>query len=140
MDPSLLHITFHGVAPSPALSQRVAKEAAKLERFFDRITSCRVVIGQPHRHHRRGGNFEIYIEIGVPRERLVVRHEASGHRALEEDALGKPRKQLELQTPRRDPYVAVRDAFNAAQRRLEDYARRLRGDAKHHRDADAKGK
>jgi hypothetical protein len=69
---------------------------------------------------------------------LVVRHEPSGHRILDEDTKSRPRKQLELQTSLRDPYVAVRDAFNVAQRRLEDYARRLRGDTKHHSGADDK--
>jgi hypothetical protein len=31
-----------------------------------------------------------------------------------------------------DVYVALRDGFHAAQRQLEDYARRQRGDTKHH--------
>ncbi len=34
-----------------------------------------------------------------------------------------------------DVYVAVRDAFNAAARRLEDHARRMRGDVKTHTDS-----
>jgi hypothetical protein len=31
-----------------------------------------------------------------------------------------------------DVYVAIRDAFNAAVRRLEDQARKMRGDVKNH--------
>jgi ribosome-associated translation inhibitor RaiA len=31
-----------------------------------------------------------------------------------------------------DVYVALRDAFDAANRKLEDYARKLRGDVKKH--------
>jgi hypothetical protein len=31
-----------------------------------------------------------------------------------------------------DVYVAIRDAFDAAARRLEDHARKMRGDVKNH--------
>ena len=40
--------------------------AAKLEEFFSRITSCRVVVEAPHRHHKSGELFHVRIDLGVP--------------------------------------------------------------------------
>jgi ribosome-associated translation inhibitor RaiA len=120
-----LQISYHGVDHSRALTQRVTEESAKLGRFFDRIIFCRVVIDRPHRHHHNGALFDIRIEIGVPHELLVIRHGPSERRILDE-ADTPLRKHLEVKPARNDPYVAVRDAFAAAHRRLEDYARRLR--------------
>ena len=50
----------------PAVAAWVQEEAAKLDKYFDRITSCRVIVEAPHRHHRRGEPFQIRIELGVP--------------------------------------------------------------------------
>jgi hypothetical protein len=132
MNPPDLQITYHGLESSPALTDRVRREAARLERYFDRMTYCRVVIDRPHHHHRHGAAFDVHIEIGVPRDKLVVHHVPSGHRVLEEEGAASSSKSLEVKPAISDPYVAVRDAFIAARRLLEDYARRLRGDVKRH--------
>lgn len=39
-----LELAFHNMAPSDGLTQSVKREVARLERFFDHIISCRVVI------------------------------------------------------------------------------------------------
>jgi ribosome-associated translation inhibitor RaiA len=107
-------ITFQGLASSDALEVAVRDEAAALERYFDGITSCHVTLSEPHRHQHRGRLYRVTIHLAVPGTELVVgrRHGARvGHE---------------------DPYVAVREAFAAARRELEDYVRRLRGDVKRH--------
>lgn len=58
---------------SAAVAARVQEEAAKLDRYFDRITSCRVIVEAPHRHHRRGEPFHVRIELGVPGKELSLR-------------------------------------------------------------------
>jgi cold shock CspA family protein/ribosome-associated translation inhibitor RaiA len=111
-----LKIAFEGgLTPSEALRQRIEREAAKLERFSDRITACRVaVIGRSGRH-QQGGLYKVRIQIVMPgRDDVMI------DRNPEEDHAHE------------DPYVAVRDAFNAARRRLQDHERRFEGRVKSH--------
>ena len=112
--PLPLQITFRHMDPSPALEARIRQRADELERFFDRITSCRVIVERVNRRHQQGNLFEIKIDLMIPGNELVVGREHRANHAHE------------------DPYVAVRDAFDAARRLLEDHSRRRRGEAKTH--------
>lgn len=118
--------------PSEAVTTRVEAEAAKLDTFFDRITSCRVVVEAPHRHHKRGELFHVRIELGVPGTELVVSHEPSPPADLTRDEATHLSKHSEAHPEHKDVYVAVRDAFGIARRQLQDYAKRLRGEVKMH--------
>ena len=110
-----LDISFRNMDPSPAVEARIREKAAKLERFHDRIISCTVVVEAPHRHHHKGKIYSVHIDISVPgKDHLIVDRAKPGDHAHE------------------DVYVAVRDAFNAAVRQLEEYTRRMRGDVKSH--------
>jgi len=109
-----LQITFRHMEPSSALEARIRQRAQELEQFFDRITACRVTVESQHHHRRQGNLFEISIELMVPgREIVVGRSEGVSH--AHEDA-----------------HVAVRDAFDALRRRLEDHVRSGRGQVKFH--------
>jgi ribosomal subunit interface protein len=101
-------LTFHDLDPSDAIAEYTRKRAGKLTRFYDRITSCRVAIESPHRHHLHGRQFRVRIDIGVPGTELVI------GRGLGE------------RHPHDDVYAAIDDAFDDAQRVLADHARRLR--------------
>ncbi len=125
-------ITFRHMKPSPAAEFRIQEEAADLEHFFGRITSCHIVVEAPHHHHQRGRGFHIDIVIGVPGSRIVVNHHPSEHSTLVQSDTENWEKHLETEPDHKDLYVSIRDAFAAARRRLEDYARILRGDTKHH--------
>lgn len=107
-----LQITFRHVKPSAAVETRIRQEAAKLEKFCEKIMSCRVIVEAPHRHHNQGNLFHVRIDLAVPQEELVVSREHHDERSHE------------------DAYVVIRDAFNALHRQLEDYVRRRRGDVK----------
>ena len=110
-----LEIVFQGMGSSFAIEERIRKEAEKLERYHSRITACRVVIEAPHRRHEKGNLFSVRVEITVPgRPPIVVSRNPSDHQSHEE------------------PYVAVRDAFDAARRQLQDITRQQRGDVKTH--------
>lgn len=117
---------------SPAVEARIREEVAALEHYFSRITSCRVVVEAPHQHHQRGRGFHINIGLHVPGREIVVNHEPSLHSALTHGEEGESQKHLETQPDHKDIFVSIRDAFAAARRQLEDYARVLRGDTKHH--------
>jgi ribosomal subunit interface protein len=109
-----LEIRFRQMEPSPAIEARIRKKAAALERFSDRITGCRVVVEKDHRHHQHGNLFRVRIEIDAPGKALAVTHTGPRDHAHE------------------DVYVAIRDAFNAAVRRLEDHVRERGGRVKVH--------
>ena len=133
MPPIPVQITFRHMEPSPAVEARILEEASDLDRYFDRITNCQVVVEAPHRHRQPGGRtFHIGIEISVPGTRLVVSHEPSLHSTMVQTGTGEAEKRLETQPDHKDVYGCIRDAFKTARRRLEDYARLMRGDTKHH--------
>jgi ribosomal subunit interface protein len=109
-----LQITFRGMEPSEAVSEYIREHAAKLERFFDQIISCHVVVELPHKHKSQGNHFHVRIELGVPKQHIVVT------RAPEEKA--------ELE----NAYATLAEAFKAAERKLQDYSRKMHGGNKHH--------
>lgn len=109
-----LQITLRNMEHSDALEAKIRERAAGLDKFYDRIMSCRVVVEQHHRHHHQGNLYHVRVDLTVPGGELVVRREPDAHHTHE------------------DAYVAVRDAFDAARRELEDYARRRRSDVKLH--------
>lgn len=109
-----LQITWRGMEPSDALDAKIREHVDALERFYERITGCRIVVEQLHRHKHKGNLFNVRIDLLVPGKEIVVNRESGKDHAHE------------------DPYVVVRDTFKAARRQLEDYVRRHRGDVKTH--------
>lgn len=101
-----LQISFRNMSHSEALEHAIVEHADRLDRFSDRIMGCRVLVETCHRRHQ-GNLYHVRIDLTLPGREIVVGREPALHRAHE------------------DAHVAVRDAFNAATRRLEDYARRL---------------
>jgi hypothetical protein len=68
----------------------------------------------------------VRIELAVPGEDVIVNHEP----APDTTARSASRKSDEPDGRHKDAHVAIHDAFDAARRRLEDLARRQRGDVK----------
>ncbi|MGE0358948.1 MAG: VTT domain-containing protein [Burkholderiales bacterium] len=104
-----VQVTYRGMDSSAALDAAVREKAAKLEEFHPRIMSCRVVVEETARHKAKGKPFEVHVDLKVPGGEIAVTREHDT-----------------------DVYVALRDAFDAARRKLEDFARVQRGDVKHH--------
>ncbi len=102
-----LQIHFHGIDTSPALEASIREKSNKLEQFHPNVTSCRVVVQRPHNHKQQGEEFLVSIDVAVPGGNIVAN-----------------------QARRQDVHVALRDAFFAARRQLDEHARRLRVDAK----------
>ena len=104
-----LQVTIQNIGQSEALETRIRAKAEKLNEFFHHISSCRVVVELQDKHRHQGKQFTVRITLKVPGNEIVV------DRAHSEDV-----------------YVALREAFDAAKRQLEEYARKLRGDVKTH--------
>lgn len=111
--PAWLQITFRNLDASPSVEAKIRERARELERFFDRIVSCRVVVEAPNRR-RHGDLYHVRIDLKIPGKEIVVKRDPPEHHAHEEID------------------VAVRDCFDAVRRQLEDHVRRRRGDVKAH--------
>ena len=109
-----LQITFRNLDRSEALEAAVRDHAQKLERFHDGIIGCRVVLEELHRHHRQGNHYHVRVDVTVHGAELVANREPDENHGYT------------------DVYVAVRDAFEAMRRQLEDLTGRdQRGRRRH---------
>jgi ribosome-associated translation inhibitor RaiA len=123
---SPIQLTFHHVQPSPAISARIRTATQHLERFYGRITSCHVVITAIQRHRRHANPYRVCIELIVPGTRLVIGRRPA-HRVAAAPNASSPKAEASTTDARhQDLYVAIHDAFDAARRRLEHYARKQR--------------
>jgi ribosomal subunit interface protein len=110
-----LQIAFEHVEQSDAIEAAIRKEAKRLERFFDRIISARVVVDRPQHRHQKGDTYNIRIHIALPAGKHIDITRAPPADGRHEDA-----------------YVTIRDAFDAAGRQMQDHARILNGAVKSH--------
>lgn len=102
-------ISFRHMEANEEIEALVRAKVDKLETFGDQIIGCRVVIEPAGKHHEHGNLYSVRIDVTVPHEEIVVTRTPSER------------------TEFRDIQVAIRDAFDAAKRQLEDYIRRRRG-------------
>lgn len=111
-----LQITYRHCDSSHALNEVIQSRFEELTKFYDRIGSCRVVVERPSPHHRHGeaAHFHVRIEMTVPGEEIVVSRTPAATESYE------------------DAFFATGEAFHAARRQLQDFARRQRGDVKTH--------
>jgi ribosomal subunit interface protein len=116
-----LQITFRNIDSSAAVEDSVREHAAKLEEFHTSVTRCRVIVETQHRRHRKGNVYRVRIELTVPGAEIPVSHDPERDHAHE------------------DVYVAIRDAFDAARRRLQDRVRRDQGEVKFHEERSTEG-
>jgi ribosomal subunit interface protein len=102
-----VQITVRGMEHSAALDEHIRTKAAKLEQYLSPVISCRVVVEAPHKRHHQGRHYVVRLDITVPGHEIVVNQEHD-----------------------EEVYVALRDAFDAAKRQLEDYAHIRRGETR----------
>ena len=104
-----LQITSRNFELTDAMRAVIEKRVEALRQYFGRLTGCHVVIEAPVQHHRRGGPFNVRIDLRTPGAELSVNKQGAD-----------------------DLAVAIREAFASARRRLEDHLRELRRDVKSH--------
>lgn len=100
-----LQITSRNLELTEAIKAKIREHAENLDKYYSRIMSCRVAVeALPNR-----SLYNVRIDMTVPGVEFVVKLD-----------------------PNSDLYIAIRDAFHDARRKLEDFARRQRGDVKRH--------
>lgn len=100
-----LQITSRNLELTEPIEANIREHAGNLDKYYSRIMSCRVTVEAiPNR-----SLYNVHVDMTVPGSELVVKLD-----------------------PNTDLYIAIRDAFHDARRKLEDFARRQRGDVKYH--------
>jgi ribosomal subunit interface protein len=94
-----LQITVRDIKQSEALEARIRDKVARLEQFHPNMTSCRVTVESAHRHSAQGRHFQVKVDVRVPGKEIVASRDHD-----------------------EDVYVALREAFDAAKRQLDDEA------------------
>jgi cold shock CspA family protein len=109
------NIAFKNFEPADHVRERVAQEVARLEQFHPRMIACHVVVERVTARRHKGDLYRARVHVTLPggKEVAVTRNQDDAH-------------------AHQDVLVAVRDAFDAAQRQIEDLARSQRGEVKTH--------
>lgn len=110
-----LEITYRGLEKSEALENHIRGKAEKLERYHERIISCRVVVEEDQEEQRAGSLFRVRVIVRVPPGREII----GTYESLQLET----RSQLE---------TAVSEAFDAARRQLLKVKAKQQGETKHH--------
>jgi putative sigma-54 modulation protein len=103
MHSSAVDIVFRNIPPSEALESRILEAVERLDALGGRIAGCRVVVAVPCSDEgdtAATGRYFVRIDLHLPDGEVVVGREPEDQRV------------------HRDPDVALRDAFAAAERLL----------------------
>ncbi|MGH1486506.1 MAG: HPF/RaiA family ribosome-associated protein [Cellvibrionaceae bacterium] len=94
-------VTYRDLDTSQALNAIIEKRLQKLERYSSDIQHSRVVLESPHNHKHKGKQYRATVEIDIKGSPITV--------------------------SQNDPsiHVAVRDAFNVAERKLKSHSDQL---------------
>jgi len=101
-------ITYRHMDASPVLDARIRELAGRLARLSSHILRAHVVIEAPHQHSHQGRLFQVQLDLQVTGREIAVHRTKAANPAHE------------------DVYVAVRDAFCAARRKLREHEQFLR--------------
>jgi ribosome-associated translation inhibitor RaiA len=118
-----VQVTFRNLDQAVTLEELVQKEAAKLEHFYDRISSCRVVVERPQRADS-SKLYHVRIRLGLPEGELVVKHTPTLHGALQDEQVERSHREADVVLTHKTPERAIREAFDEMRRRLQDYRRK----------------
>lgn len=105
-----LKIDYKNYEDHPDLYPLIEEQVEKLGKYFDRITSCHVVVSKPHKRHQNGNNFHIHIDLHIPGNVVAITREP------------------EKDSRHDDVGLAIRDAFKAAKKSMKTYIDKLRED------------
>lgn len=109
-----LQVEFRNLEHSEAVEASVRERAKALERFAKDLLRCKITVSAPHKHHGKGNLYHVSVEMHLAGAEIVVNRSPDANHAHE------------------DVYVAIRDAINAAARKLQDHVRVRRGKVKTH--------
>jgi len=104
-----LQISTRNISLSEVAENSIRERAEKLDQYYNRIMSCRVMVETQHKKQHKGIMYHVRLDITVPGHEIVVKRPSHS-----------------------DLYVAIKESFDTAKRQLENFARKQRGDVKNH--------
>lgn len=116
-----IQVTFHDVPHTEAFEGEIREMIEHLDRFSDRIHTCRVEIERDASRHQVGNRFRVRIYVHLPGKELTV----GDH----------PPKASHT-----DLSVAVHDAFDAMERQIEEHMHVRKRVVKRHFQAEVRGR
>jgi cold shock CspA family protein/ribosome-associated translation inhibitor RaiA len=108
-----LHVTFRDMPSSPSVEARIRQRAEELEQLHRPIAGCHVVVEARRQRPRQERLYHVAVHLVTPGGEILATRSPADHHAGHEDI-----------------HVAIRDAFDAARRQLEDRVRHWRADMK----------
>ena len=106
-------VVFRGIDHSEAVEEAVQRRAEKLARYTDQIHSLRVTLESPHNNHHKGKVYHVGVEAFIPNHDIVVNHDQHDKHSHE------------------DIDIAIRDTFDAVERRIKELAEKQRRQSRH---------
>jgi len=97
-----LKLVDHGKLLTQGLVLHVQERTEKLSHFFERIKGCRVTVDGPGDHPLQG-RFRVRISLSLPDAQIAINRQSGA-----------------------DLPMAIRESFDAADQKVEDYVRRSR--------------
>lgn len=117
-----LQITFKNLDKSDRLETLIRERVKKLDHIYPRLIGCRVVLEVPVRSAAAKAKLAIAVELDVPGRPKII-----------------AKRQDERRDAKGDNFKLVHQAFDAAQRQLEDVARLVSREVKQHESAGETG-
>ena len=103
-----MKVTFKGIDHSDEIESECIKHFAKIEQLTDRITSCHIVVSARQSDRSRNEFHNYHLTLHVPGTEIVVTHDAEEIHSKEDD------------------HRALRDTFDRARHRLDEFMERRR--------------
>ncbi len=107
-----LHIAFRNMDASASAEALVRQRAEELEHLSNRIGTCRVVLDCAHRQNQVSRLYSVHIDLTLPGGTIMVNRDTGSNHSHD------------------DLQVAIRDSFDTARRKLQEYARKHDGTAR----------
>ena len=104
--PIPLKVVDHGKLLTENLADHIRERTQKLGHFFGRIKGCRVTVDGPGQHPLKG-RIRVRIDVSLPGSKIAINRQAGA-----------------------DLPMAIRESFDAADQRIEDYVRLSRESAR----------
>ena len=104
-----LQITSRNFELTDTIKDAIYEQAEKLDRIYDQIVRCEIVLEAPHQRKTKGGVYNVRISVTVPGGQIKVKKE-----------------------PHEDLYVSINRAFDRTHRQLKQFISQQRRDVKYH--------
>jgi ribosome-associated translation inhibitor RaiA len=101
-----MNLMDRGKLLSPRLAEHIVERAEKLGHFFEGVEACRVSVDGPGQHPLRG-RIRVRVTVSVPGSEIAINRQTGENLPM-----------------------AIRESFDAADQRLEDYVRRRHRNSK----------